>query len=127
MIINTSKGKNISAKLKQQEINDIKLFIKGAVYSYCNNCLDKDGNSNWFSVYTLFGKDKYYWKYPLISIYDYHIQNGKNNATAISLSGQDLGHLLKEVLLEDVDRKFEQDFQQRKFNVNSYRLIKNKS
>lgn len=126
MIINNkARSKKISAQLTQQEINDIKLFIKGAVYAYCNNCFDKDGNSNWFSVYTLFGKDNYYWNNPLISIYNYHINNDKDNKTAISLSGQDLGHLLKKVLIEDNDRKYEQDSMQRKYNVNSYRLIEN--
>lgn len=122
MIENFIKNKKISADLSEQEINDIKLFIKGAVYGFCNNCKEADGKSCWFSVFTLFGKDNYYWEKPLINIYNYHIANGKDIKTAVLLSGQDLGHLLKEVLNEDT-RKYEMASLQRKFSVNTYRKI----
>lgn len=123
MIIGESKCKKWSAKLSEKEENDIKMFIKGAVYGYCNNCIEEDGNYRWFSAFTLFGKDNYYWETPLVNLYNYHKNNAKDNKTAISLSGQDLGYLLKTVLIDD-DRKYEINSQQRKYKVNSYRPVK---
>ena len=123
MIKNNIKTKKISANLSLQEINDIKKYIKGAVYSFCNNCKEENGENRWFAAYNLFGEDNYYWQSPLNVLYNYYINVGKSQSDAIKSAGIDIGCLLKEVLMED-NRIYIQDCCQRKFIVNKYRLEK---
>ena len=121
MIINEKTTKKISAKLSALEIDVIKVYIQGAVYSFCNY-KNEDGKSGWFAVYTLFGKDNYYWKYPLKLLYEYHIAQGKTQKEAVSMAGKDLVILLKNFLIED-DYTYEVDKEQRHFSVNCYRRV----
>lgn len=55
-ILNSSVSKKISVKLSLNEINEIKLYIKGAVDGFCNI-----NNGETFSVRRLFGGDNGNW------------------------------------------------------------------
>lgn len=121
MIINNKKVKSISARLPLQIVQNIKYYIKGAVYSFCNNCKNETGENTWFSAYNLFGENNYYWQEPLIELYNYYIELGKTQNLAILSAGKDIGILLKTVLVEDT-RLYEQNYTQRHFQVNSYIL-----
>lgn len=114
---------SISARISQEKITDIKYYIKGAVYSFCNNRKD-DSGSEWFAAYNLFGEDNYYWQEPIIDIYNYHKSTGKDDKSACEQAGKDVGWLLKEVLFEDNNRNYEQGEEKRRFSVNKYRWIK---
>ena len=122
MIMNENKFKSMTANLSNEEIVNIKYYVKGAVYSFCNNCKDNKGSNLWFSIHTLFGKKDRFWKDPLVSLYDYYINIGKTHKAAVLSAGKDLGVLLKEVLIED-DRVYQKSKEQRKYLINSYRLI----
>lgn len=122
MIKNSNKSKKCFAKLSTREIQNIKYYIKGAVYSFCNNCKSNDGDNCWFAAYNLFGEENYYWQEPLIMLYNYYINIGKPQSEAIIFAGKDIGILLKQVLIEDT-RVYEQNSMQRKFLVNSYKLL----
>ena len=124
MFLNSNTNvKRISARLSSQQMEAITAFIKGAVYAYCNNNQNADGNSMNFSVHNLFGEDNYYWIEPLIGIYNYHFNNGKPSQKAVAAAGKDVGILLKNILLEDT-RTYEISKKQRKYMVNTYRWIK---
>lgn len=124
MFNNEQKIRKISAKLSGEQITHIKHFIKGAVYSFCANNLaaEQDGTSQWFGVSLLFGGKNYYWKEPLIELYDYYINAGKSSDTAKNMAGRDVGHLLKQVLQED-DRTYDIENKQRRFSTKMYKCI----
>lgn len=122
MFNNEQKIRKISAKLSGEQITRIKYFIKGAVYSFCANnlAIEQDGTSQWFGVYTLFGGNNFYWSDPLVELYNYYIKINKSSDEAINMAGQDVGHLLKQVLQED-DRTYEVDRKQRRFSIKMYK------
>lgn len=103
----------ITAKLSIEEITNIEYYVKGAVYSYCNNKLSDATNSDWFATYNLFGEKNYYWQDPIYKIYDWHIKQGCTNKQAFDKAGKDIGWILKSVLKQDKTREYEQDSIQR--------------
>jgi|GEM_PF-3079390 len=117
MIINKRKTRRISANIQSFEKEIIKIFIKGAVYAFCNNYNGK------FSVMCLFGKDNRDWNdTPLQLIYDYYRLNGKTQEQSAKQAAKDIGILLKEVLCEDKMFLYEE------YNnyKNEYRRLSNK-
>jgi hypothetical protein len=73
-----------SADLSERELERIKAFIQGAVYSYCKNC---KGES--FSASTLFGGDNYYWQgTPLEVVYERHIEDDDPVNRVFSVPGR---------------------------------------
>lgn len=123
MFSNNQRIKRIGAKLPDEQITHIKYFIKGAVYSFCANNLEQNGTSQWFGVYTLFGGKNFYWNDPLVELYNYYIKSGKSSTDAKNMAGQDVGHLLKQVLQED-DRTYDIDNTQRRFSIKTYKCTK---
>lgn len=100
-ILNSSVNKKISVKLSLNEINEIKLYIKGAVDGFCNI-----NNGETFSVRRLFGGDNGNWNgTPLQAIYNYYVSVGADNAK--EKSAIDVGVLLKQVLSDDVYWEYE--------------------
>ena len=120
----STKIRNISAKITSEQINNIKYYIKGSVYSFCNNCKNENGGQLPFAAYKLFGEDNYYWQDPLIALYDYyHEIRGLGLEESVAAAGKDIGLLLKLVLQEDPVRTYRQLSAQRKYEVNAYVLI----
>ena len=75
----------------------IKAFMQGAVYSWVKNRKDEP-----FAVRDLVGGENFDWdETPLIVLYEKHINEGKDNASAIEAAAKDLGWLVKTVLAED--------------------------
>ena len=67
-ILNSSVSKKISVKLSLNEINEIKLYIKGAVDGFCNI----NNGETFFDVGVLLKQvlsDDVYWEYELIKGY----------------------------------------------------------
>ena len=102
----------------------IKAYIKGCVYSFCNSN-KLNGGSDWFAAHNLFGEENYYWQPPIKAIWTYHKSIAKSDKSACSAAGHDIGWLLKQILLEDTNRKYEQSTKQRQFRVKRYRCIRN--
>jgi hypothetical protein len=114
----------ISAEISDNDLEKIKAYIKGCVYTFCNtNKLD--GGSEWFAAHNLFGDENYYWQQPIKTIWDYHKGLGKSDKVAFNAAGRDIGWLLKEVLNEDLNREYVQSTKQRLFRVKCYRCIQN--
>lgn len=112
-ILNLSGSKKISVKLSLNEINEIKLYIKGAVDGFCNI-----NNGETFSVRRLFGGDNGNWNgTPLQAIYNYYVSVGEDNAK--EKSAIDVGVLLKQVLSDDVYWEYEL----KKGYTNEYRRV----
>ena len=122
MIKNCNKTQSISAKLSPREIEKIKSFILGAVYGFCNNCKEDNGENGWFALYDLFGQGTFYWYKPLKPLYDYYVKNGDIQIDAIIHAAKDINRLLKEVLSED-DRFYEKNCCQDSAVIEEYRLI----
>lgn len=99
---NTKRIYSISADLLPIDTAIIKVYIQGAVYSFCNNNPKEN-----FSVRILFGGDNRDWNgTPLQRIFDWYIKDGKNHQDAADRAAIDLGILLKTVLTEDA-RQYE--------------------
>ena len=112
-ILNLSGSKKISVKLSLNEINEIKLYIKGAVDGFSNI-----NNGETFSVRRLFGGDNGNWNgTPLQAIYNYYVSVGEDNAK--EKSAIDVGVLLKQVLSDDVYWEYEL----KKGYANEYRRV----
>lgn len=96
MILNEQKSSTaISAKISTLDIELIKIYMQGAVYSFCKN-----NPNDWFSVRVLFGGENTNWaNTPMQKLYDYH--SVMQNDTAQKRAMADEGHLLKQVLAED--------------------------
>lgn len=93
---------NISG-LSTREVDNIKSFLQGSVYSWCKN-----NPNQWFSIRTFMGGKNFDWKgTPLYNLYEKHINQGKSNSDAIKQAGIDAGWLLKRVLKDDERRAFD--------------------
>ncbi len=80
----------------------IKAFMQGAVY-----CWVKNRKGEPFAVRDLMGGENFEWRgTPLYGLYQKHINDGKDNDSAIECAAKDLGWLVKTVLAED-KRTFE--------------------
>ena len=113
MFRNNTTIKSISAKLSDLEIENAKLYIKGAVHSFCKNSKGED-----FSVRILFGGDNRNWyDTPIQTIYNYYEAN--QYADPAERAAIDVGWLLKAVLSEDKSRTYDEI----DGYTNSYRLI----
>lgn len=116
------KTRRISAKISEEKIREIKIYIISAVRTFCANNLEGDGTSQWFAVHTFFGDKNYYWIEPLSAIYNYYVSIGKTQEKAVLQAGRDIGILLKQVLKDD-DRIYVVGVKQRRFTVNKYKCI----
>lgn len=95
----------------------IKTFMQGAIYCWVKNRKDEP-----FAVRDLMGGENFEWQgTPLYALYQKHIDQGKDNGSAIESAARDLGWLVKSVLAED-KRTFEAVKAGR---VNSYRWVGN--
>ena len=95
----------------------IKTFMQGAVY-----CWVKNRKNEPFAVRDLMGGENFEWAgTPLYTLYQNHIDQGKDNDSAIESAAKDLGWLMKTVLAED-KRTFEAG---KAGLVSSYRWIGN--
>jgi len=65
---------NLVADLSNDEINAIKNFLQGAVFCWCKNCTEKNGEQRWFNLRDLIGEaSPISWKdAPLIKLYEWH-------------------------------------------------------
>ena len=61
------KIRRISAKISEEKIREIKIYIISAVRTFCANNLEGDGTSQWFAVHTFFGDKNYYIDYFVLS------------------------------------------------------------
>lgn len=112
MFRNDTSTKQISAKLSDLETANAKLYIKGAVHSFCENNKGED-----FSVRILFGGDNRNWyDTPIQKIYDYYEVNQYSDSAR--RAAIDVGRLLKAVLSEDKSRTYDKV----DGYTNSYRL-----
>jgi hypothetical protein len=79
------------------ELDQIKRFLQGAVYSW-----SKNRKGEFFSARDLMGGDNYNWNgTPLQSLFDYQQALGKNYDDCVRGAGIALGWVLKEVLHSD--------------------------
>ncbi len=99
---NTKKTYKISADLIPIDEEIIKVYMQGAVYSFCNTNKDE-----YFSTRILFGGDNRNWGgTPMQKLYDYQLKEGKTCDEAFDLAARDAGWLLKQTLERDT-RNFE--------------------
>ena len=95
----------------------IKAFMQGAIYCWVKNCKGKP-----FSVRDLMGGANFEWAgTPLYALYEKHIEQGKDDDSAVESAGKDLGWLMKTVMAED-KRTFEAG---KAGLVSSYRWVGN--
>lgn len=100
MIVEKTRARNISAKISQSKIQNIKSYLQGAIYCWCKNCKTKSNEPTWFSASDLFGGDNYYWEgTPLYELYKWHEKNKADDP--INMAGKDVGHLLRDVINDD--------------------------
>ena len=80
------------------EINEMCVFLQGAVYCWCKNRKDE-----WFAARDLVGGENYYWEgTPLYRLFTYYLGGDNNNHDyAVEEAGKAAGRLLKKVLVED--------------------------
>lgn len=84
------------------EDRDICNYLHGAVYYWCKNCKEENGNPKWFAARDFLGGENYSWAgTPLYSLYQKHIDEGDDNDTSIQKAAIDAGILLKKVISED--------------------------
>ena len=100
------QGDNITLRkvhgIADTDLQKIKAFLQGAVYSWCIT-----RNDEWFCARNFIGGDNYYWEhYPLGVLYFRHIDAGYDHDYAFDQAAKDAGKILKSVLQED-NRLFE--------------------
>lgn len=100
------KGDNVKIRkvhgLVDIDIQKMKAFLQGAVYSWCITRRDE-----WFCVRDFIGGDNNYWQHcPLEVLYSRHINEGRSHDYAFDQATKDAGKILKIVLKEDA-RVFE--------------------
>jgi ligand-binding sensor protein len=101
MLIESTKCINVSANISENAINNIKKYIQGSVYCWCKNCRTNEEEPKWFSASDLFGGENYYWEgTPLVELYNWHLSN--KAVDPVSMAGQDVGHLLRDVISDDL-------------------------
>lgn len=101
MVIPTPKKRKISAIITEGQMDQIRAFVQGAVYCYCN--VAHRGSK--FSARDLFGEYDSLWTgTPLIALHQWHMENGADDPKG--MAGKDLGWILLDVLDRD-DRYFD--------------------
>ncbi len=99
-------GDNITIRtvhgLEDIDMQKIRAFLQGAVYSWCIT-----RKNEWFCARDFIGGDNYYWEhYPLGVLYFRHINAGYSHEYAFDQAAKDAGKILKGVLQDD-NRVFE--------------------
>lgn len=103
MLIGNDRELRVVNKISELELNLIKAFIQGAIYSWAKNI----GRDAWFAVRDLFGGDNFYWQgTPLEVLWKKQKLLGRSNEDAIKGAAKDLGWITKRVIDED-KRSFE--------------------
>ena len=101
MTLLDDKSISREVSIPESRKRSIKMFLQGAVYSWCKN-----RKGEWFSLQDLMGGDNFYWEgTPLEYLYQRHEKLGKTPPSALKDAGIDAGWLLKGVLKQDL-RKF---------------------
>ena len=93
---NESLGFHLTAELSDDEINEIKNFLHGAVFCWCRNCKEDNGDQKWFNLNNLIGEaTSANWKdTPLIKLFDWHNNNNDYGDRSIMDAGKILHKLL---------------------------------
>lgn len=100
MIIENVTHRSISAKIDSLDFERIKAFIQGALYCWCMNCKDKNGENIWFGAANLFGGENRLWEgTPLLILYNWHLENAASDPE--NMAGKDVGHILKSLIDKD--------------------------
>lgn len=86
--------------MQSKDIKQIHVFLKDEVDCWCNNYPD-----DWFTVTSLVGEARKDWVgIPLTVLHDR--RRNKNSPNPKTAAGQDAGHMLRKVLIDD-KREFE--------------------
>lgn len=108
MLISTKSYNRDVKGISETDKLRIKDYLRGAVYSWCNN-----NKKNWFSARDFLGGDNYFWQgTPLLVLYEKHQKLGKVWDKCVKDAGKDAGWLLKKVIDED-KRSFETKTEER--------------
>ncbi|WP_039929225.1 hypothetical protein [Leptospira yanagawae] len=100
MIIESVTHRSISAKIDSLDFERINTYIQGAVYCWCKNVKDNNGENLWFIASDLFGGENFFWEgTPLYVLYNWHLQNGASDP--VNMAGRDVGHILKSLIDKD--------------------------
>lgn len=97
MINGFDKYENVTG-FTENEINEMCIFLQGAVYCWCKNRKDE-----WFAARDLLGGDNFNWEgTPLYRLFRYYLgDNNDNYDYAVAEAGKAAGRLLKRVLHDD--------------------------
>jgi len=106
MLVNDTKVYNVSWLIQEPEQERRILdFLQGMVYAHC--AIDPEG---WFSVSSLLGEDNRNWNdIPLQILHDKYINDGESYEKAFDSARKDAGKLLKKVIRNEPNRRFEND------------------
>jgi len=86
--------------LTELQEENIKMFLQGAVYCWCNNC------EGWFHARDLVGGVNRNWTHtPLQVLHSRYIAAGHSERHAFDQAAKDLGRMLLRVLIDD-EREF---------------------
>lgn len=85
--------------LSDDERNDMKAYLQGLVYGFCNQNQNKR-----FFLRDLLGGANFYWqKTPMFKLYERQLKAGKTHSQAFNQAAKDAGKMLKWVL--NVDKR----------------------
>lgn len=113
MVIPTPKKRKTTAIIDESRMDQIKAFVQGAVYCYCN--VTDQGSK--FSARDLFGAYDSLWSAtPLKALHQWHTDNDADDPAG--MAGKDLGWILLDVLDSDV-----RQFRKSKEVVNVYEWL----
>lgn len=116
MVIPTPSKRKTTAIIEEHHMDQIKAFVRGAVYCYCN-VADKGSK---FSARDLFGTYDSLWSgTPLMALHQWHKDNDADDPAL--MAGKDLGWILLDVLDSDV-----RQFHKSKEVVNVYEWLPSK-
>lgn len=105
MIINSNKRIiKISAKVSENDLELMKIYILGAVHGFT-----AAADSKSFKVRDLFGYENRDWyKTPIQEIYEFYLKSSPHEEAA-DKAGKDVGKLLRRVLTDD-KYEYEEEF-----------------
>lgn len=88
--------------VEEETINEVKAYLQGAVYCWCKNVKNTNGENEWFAARDFLGGENFYWEdTPMMALYEHYKEETPDGDYAQKEAGKAAGRILKQLLLED--------------------------
>lgn len=106
--------------VEKETINKVKAYLQGAVYCWCKNVKNTNGENEWFAARDFLGGENFYREdTPMMALYEHYKEEYSDGDYAQKEAGKAAGRILKQLLFDD-RRTFEtrKGFMKREYRWN---------